>query len=62
MLRTSFDIKEPGYNYRLVEIRAALGISQLKRIKKINDLRRNAAFYYHSKLKTNLEIHIWHIN
>tara|TARA_Y100000748_G_scaffold303986_1_gene311146 strand:+ start:4023 stop:5180 length:1158 start_codon:yes stop_codon:yes gene_type:complete len=46
-----FDIKEPGYNYRLDEIRAALGISQLKRIKKINDLRRNAAFYYHSKLK-----------
>ena len=46
-----FDISEPGYNYRLDEIRAALGISQLKRIKKINALRKNAAFYYHSKLK-----------
>ena len=46
-----FDIKEPGYNYRLDEIRAALGISQLKRIKKINELRKNAANYYNSKLQ-----------
>ena len=46
-----FDITEPGYNYRLDEIRAALGISQLKRIKKINELRKNAAFYYNSKLQ-----------
>ena len=46
-----FDISEPGYNYRLDEIRASLGISQLKRIKKINELRKNAAFYYHSKLQ-----------
>ena len=46
-----FDITEPGYNYRLDEIRAALGISQLKRIKKINELRKNAALYYDSKLQ-----------
>jgi dTDP-4-amino-4,6-dideoxygalactose transaminase len=46
-----FDISEPGYNYRLDEIRAALGISQLKRIKQINELRKNAAFYYHTKLQ-----------
>jgi len=46
-----FDISEPGYNYRLDEIRAALGISQLKRIKKINELRKNAALYYHIKLQ-----------
>jgi|TARA_B000000460_G_scaffold24582_1_gene15908 dTDP-4-amino-4,6-dideoxygalactose transaminase len=46
-----FDITEPGYNYRLDEIRSALGISQLKRIKKINELRRKAASYYYSKLK-----------
>jgi len=46
-----FDITEPGYNYRLDEIRAALGISQLKRIKKINALRKNAALYYDSKLQ-----------
>ena len=40
-----------GYPWVLDEIRASLGISQLKRIKKINELRKNAAFYYHSKLQ-----------
>ena len=46
-----FEITEPGYNYRLDEIRAALGISQLKRITKINELRKKAALYYHTKLQ-----------
>ena len=46
-----FDIVEPGYNYRLDEIRAALGITQLKRIKKINELRKNASMYYHKNLQ-----------
>ncbi len=46
-----FDIIEPGYNYRMDEIRAALGITQLKRIKKINELRKNASLYYHENLK-----------
>ena len=46
-----FDIVEPGYNYRLDEIRSALGISQLKRIKKINELRKKASVYYHKNLQ-----------
>lgn len=46
-----FDIVEPGYNYRLDEIRCSLGISQLRRIKKINNLRKNAAKYYYKNLK-----------
>lgn len=46
-----FDIVEPGYNYRLDEIRAALGITQLKRIKKINELRKKASMYYHKNLQ-----------
>jgi len=46
-----FDIKDPGYNYRLDEIRASLGITQLKRIKKINELRRKASSYYHENLQ-----------
>ena len=45
-----FDISEPGYNYRLDEIRCALGISQLRRIAKINKMRKTAASYYNSKL------------
>ncbi len=46
-----FDIVEPGYNYRLDEIRAALGITQLKRIKMINELRKKASLYYHKNLQ-----------
>ena len=46
-----FDILQPGYNYRLDEIRAALGITQLKRIKKINELRKKASTYYHKNLQ-----------
>ena len=46
-----FDIVEPGYNYRLDEIRSALGITQLKRIKKINELRKKASHYYHKNLQ-----------
>ena len=46
-----FDILQPGYNYRLDEIRAALGITQLKRIKKINQLRKKASLYYFKNLQ-----------
>ena len=46
-----FDIVEPGYNYRLDEIRSALGVTQLKRIKKINELRKKASVYYHKNLQ-----------
>lgn len=46
----NYDIIEPGYNYRLDEVRAALGISQLKQIKELNTLRRNAYKYYNEKI------------
>ena len=46
----NYDIENPGYNYRLDEIRASLGINQMKRIKKMNLLRKNAANYYTEKL------------
>jgi len=46
-----YDVMEPGYNYRLDEIRSALGISQLKRVKKINLQRKKACQYYNSKLR-----------
>ena len=48
-----YDVSIPGYNYRLDEIRAALGISQLKRITQNNLKRKKAALYYNSKLKNN---------
>lgn len=46
-----YDVVDLGYNYRLNEIQAALGISQLKRTDTINDKRIKAARYYTKKLK-----------
>lgn len=45
-----YDVVQPGYNYRLDEIRSILGINQLKRIEKINSARRNAFKYYYENL------------
>lgn len=45
-----YDIENAGYNYRLDEIRASLGINQIKRVKKMNLLRKKAANYYTKKL------------
>ena len=46
-----YDITDLGYNYRLDEIRSALGLSQLTRIKKINLLRRKIAKKYDQHIK-----------
>jgi len=46
-----YDMMQLGYNFRLDEIRSALGLSQLKRIKKLNMLRKNIYEYYNMKLK-----------
>ena len=67
----NYDIENPGYNYRLDEIRASLGINQMKRIKKMNSLRKKAANYYTEKLgnvngvvvpdKSIDEEHVYHL-
>ncbi len=46
----NFDVIEPGFNYRLDEIRASLGINQLKRIEKINNIRKKISDTYNDKL------------
>jgi len=46
-----YDVVDLGYNYRLSEVQASLGISQLKRVKEINKRRIEAAHYYTHKLK-----------
>ena len=51
-----YDVSIPGYNYRLDEIRATLGISQLKRIVQNNLKRKKAALYYNLRLKNNKSI------
>ena len=66
-----YDMLELGYNFRLDEIRSALGLSQLKRIKKLNMLRRKKYEYYNKKLKninwvitpksSSKEDHVFHL-
>ena len=66
-----YDMMELGYNFRLDEIRSALGLNQLKRIKKLNMLRRKKYEYYNKKLKningiitpksTSKEDHVFHL-
>jgi len=46
-----YDVIDLGYNYRLDEIRASLGISQLKRVTTINKKRSKIAKTYNKKLK-----------
>lgn len=43
-----YDVDEPGYNFRLDEIRSTLGISQLKKIKQFNK-RREISFQHYNK-------------
>ena len=67
----NYDIVDLGYNYRLDEIRSALGLSQFSRIKKINESRIKIAQKYDKGLKDidGLEIpikksnrnHIFHL-
>ena len=46
-----YDILDLGYNYRLNEVQAALGTSQLKRLSDINRLRVNVAHRYTDRLQ-----------
>lgn len=45
-----------GYNFRMPTMNAALGLSQLSKINKIIEMRREKAFYYHDRLKSMTEI------
>jgi UDP-4-amino-4,6-dideoxy-N-acetyl-beta-L-altrosamine transaminase len=50
-----YDVTDLGYNYRLNEVQAALGISQLQRIEEGIKRRIGAAEYYTRKLKQALK-------
>ena len=53
-----YNHEDIGWNYRITNIQAALGISQLKRINSIVKRREYIGAYYHRKLKDNLNIYI----
>lgn len=47
----SYDVVDLGYNYRIDEIRSALGRVQLQKLAHNNQLRRNKTIIYHDALK-----------
>lgn len=46
-----YEVIEPGYNYRLDEIRSSLGLSQLQILDKLNEKRKKSFQYYNKNLK-----------
>lgn len=46
----SYDVTARGYNYRLDEMRAALGLAQLPKLERENSQRRQLSSIYHEKL------------
>jgi len=50
--------KKTGYNYRMTDIQAAIGIQQMKHLHEIIRLRRKCADFYHKALKKNSHIRI----
>lgn len=53
----SYDVTDLGYNYRLDEIRAAIGIEQIKKLGSWNESRAKNAALYKSLLRDN-KVHI----
>ena len=54
----SYDVKGLGFNYRLDEIRAAIGIEQLKKLPQSNEKRKQLGRRYFEQLKNCVEIEI----
>ena len=46
-----YEMIDLGFNYRITDIQCALGISQLKKLKKILSKRKEVAKYYDKELK-----------
>lgn len=46
-----YDIVDLGYNYRMSEMAASLGISQLKRVDQMNERRAEVSEYYTERLR-----------
>lgn len=56
---SSYDVVDLGYNYRLDEIRATLGIFQLQKLEKNNQARRDLKNYYHQQIQEHCpQIHV----
>jgi len=51
-----YEIKEPGFNFRITDIQSALGISQLKRIKQFLLKRKQIVKMYNAAFSDTLEL------
>lgn len=58
----SYDVTELGYNYRMTEINAALGIEQLKKLKSSNHKRKSLVRIYVENLKGTEDLSIPFLN
>lgn len=54
----SYDIEAPGFNYRIDEMRSALGLVQLKKLEQANAARKNLVQHYYSRLDSMAGIKI----
>ena len=53
----TYDVQEPGINYRMDEMRAALGLVQLGKLKNSNEMREQLTTRYKFNLRnTNIKI------
>ncbi len=54
----TFHVKQEGYRYHLVNLHAAVGLQQLKKIERISQTRKQACEYYLKALKDVAEIRL----
>lgn len=66
-MKKKYDYQLVGYNYRLTEIAAAIGLQQLKRLHQFNNQRKKNAAYYDSHIRSAQIpstrpgcVHAWH--
>lgn len=55
---TTYDVVQPGLNYRIDELRSALGLVQLEKLFKANEKRKKLVDYYIKKLSEIKEVSI----
>ena len=53
---SEYDVKELGWNYYMNEFSAVIGLTQLKKLDKLNNIRKNIARVYHKQLSVEHKI------